>query len=139
MSDFYSGQHGAFYMNGNKTAAVRAWSFSTTSAILATTTLGDVDSSAIYGVRNTTGTATLLFYKHSDGKTNMGLVEKLVKASGKEPAKAELRLFWGEDGETHAIRGDALITNATMTCSVGEVLQAQVTYQFTGSLTEASL
>ena len=54
---FYSGRDGALYVagSGTKTAKVQSWSFSSSMAVLETTSLGDSDRTLKAGVRSYSG------------------------------------------------------------------------------------
>ena len=55
-------QSGSFPGSGGKQTDVRVtnWTFSTSAALLDTTTLGDYDKSSVYGLRSSSGTLRLL-------------------------------------------------------------------------------
>ena len=144
--NFYSGQHGRMLIGTTVAAKVTNWSFSTTMSPLDTTTLEDTDRTYINGLRSTTGTCRLYYYdstsggqRRNDAKT---LITNLIKArttsgeAGKttEPANVTLEFQVVADANTtHKIKFEALLTNATMSMAVGEVLAADVTFQVNGA------
>ena len=64
---FYSGTQGQMFINGDRAAKVRSWSFSSSWALLDTTTLGDTDATATTGIRTNTGSCQLFYYAPVDG------------------------------------------------------------------------
>ena len=59
----------SFPGSGWKNTEVRVtnWTLNTTSRLLDTTTLGDYDKSSTYGIRTTTGTLRLFYYRPGSG------------------------------------------------------------------------
>ena len=144
---FYSGSSGELLIDGKKAARVAGWSFSTSLALLDTTSLADTDRSTAPGIRSTTGSCSLFYYT-DDPNAGTGndaslLLNKLIKArvSGAEPntaAQAEsvtLRLKVN-DGTTIGkyIEGNAWLTSVAMSMAVGAVLSAECSFEFTGAL-----
>ena len=61
---FYSGRDGELYIAGSdtKAAKVQSWSFSSSMAVLETTSLGDTDRTLKAGVRSYSGSCRLFYY-----------------------------------------------------------------------------
>ena len=136
---FRSGKDGRLLIDGQIAAKVVDWSFTTTVPSLVTTTLGDTDSTNTPGVRTTSGSCTV-FYQSSANLPNSAsvLLNNILKAAsdgqGAESTKVTLRLVI-ENGTAspNFIEGEALLTSASMTMSVGAVLSAQVQFEFDGA------
>ena len=64
---FYSGRDGELYVAGTKAAKVQSWSFSSSMAVLETTSLGDTDRTLESGVRSYSGSARLFYYVETPG------------------------------------------------------------------------
>ena len=64
---FYSGQDGQLLIDGTKAAKVQSFSFSSSQAVLETTSLEDTDRTLIAGVRSYSGGARLFYYQASAG------------------------------------------------------------------------
>ena len=67
MSGFYSGQDGELFVNNNKAAKVRSWSFTFNQAVLETVSLEDTDRTIIHGIRSYTGSASVYYYQSTSG------------------------------------------------------------------------
>lgn len=149
---FYSGSDGDLLINGQKAAKVRGWSLSVTAQALDTTTLSDTDRTVIYGVRSVAGTCSLFYYTSNpvtkQDNSASELVNKVLKARsvGIEPGVAPdaetvtLRLRIN-DGTTDGkyIEGEALLTSVSMSMAVGEVLAADVSFEFNGAPTGVTI
>jgi len=142
---YYSGTQGELYIDSVKAAKVRNWSFSSSLGLLDTTTLGDTDSTSTPGIRTNTGSCQLFYYAPSAvvGENNSAstLINKLLKA-GTEGVAAEaeevvLKLAVTQgNGSTSYVQGPAYLTSVSMSCAVGEVLSADVSFQINGAFTE---
>lgn len=145
---FYSGKDGRLLIDGKAAAKVRSWSYTTAMQTLKTTTLGDLDQTSTSGIRTHSGTCSLFYYASdpNDTSTNSAsvLLNKLIKANadgqGSESEEVTLRLAIA-DGTVNGkyIEGKCLLTNASMTMSVGEVLSASVSFEFIGAPREMVL
>ena len=142
---FFSGSDGELWIDGAKAAKVRGWSLSTSVATLDTTSLADTDRTVISGTRSHTGNCSLFYHEDSPGQSGSAstLLRKVMKSSlgSAEPGQApppenvKLRLKWN-DGTTigRYVEGDCVITSASMSMSVGEVLSAEIAFEFNGAL-----
>jgi len=148
MGAFYSGKDGELKIDGVKAAKVRGWQCSTQSSVLDTTTLGDRDRTVVQGIRNTTGSCELFYYTTNPNDTSKNdaskLINKLIKSNsngqGADADDVELRLIINDGtlGDKY-IEGKCLLTNASMSMAVGQVLSARVSFQFIGSPREMLL
>ena len=143
---FYSGQNGELFIDNSSTPAakVRSWQFSSSMTALATTTLGDRDRTVVQGIRSLTGTCELFYYaaNPNDTSTNSAsvLLNKLIKQAasggnqGADSNTVNLK-FVIKDGTTtnKFIQGNCLLTSASMTMAVGEVLSASISFEFIGA------
>ena len=146
---YYSGANGDLWIAGTAVARVQKWTFSTTVAVLDTTPLGDTDATSAYGVRRTAGSCSLFYWQDGTAQGDCGrLIQNIVKgrttttvqgiAAVPEVTNLRLRL---NDGSTNGrfIRGEVLLTAATMTMAQGDVFSADITFQFLGAPVEATL
>ena len=67
MAGFYSGQDGQLYVNDNKVAKVRSWSFTVNQAILETVSLEDTDRTLLPGLRSVSGGCSLYYHQETAG------------------------------------------------------------------------
>ena len=151
---FYSGKDGRLQIFDTSSSAfvdaakVRNWSLQSSAQSLETTTLGDLDRTAIYGVRSMTGSCSLFYYATDPTSTATNsasvLLNKLIKAasSGQGAESEEVQLkFIINDGtaKNKYVTGTCLLTSASMQMSVGEVLSAEISFEFVGSPTDMLL
>lgn len=146
---FYSGKDGELWIDGKKAARVRGWSISSSVATLDTTSLEQTDRTVISGIRSTNGNCSLFYYEEGPGVTGdcSTLLRKVIQAASSsdtgiapEPKNVRLRLRIN-DGTAGGryIEGDCVITSASMTMAVGEVLVAEVAFEFNGAPTAVVL
>ena len=138
---FYSGKDGRLLIDGVTAAKVRNWSYQAAMQTLVTTTLGDRDQTMTNGIRTHSGNCSLFYYASpSIPSTNSAstLINKLIKAAadgqGAESESVTIRLKV-EDGTPNGkyIEGECLLTTASMQMAVGEVLAAEVAFEFIGA------
>ena len=151
---YYSGANGDFWIAGTSVARVQKWAFNTTVALLDTTPLGDTDATSVYGIRNTAGSCSLFYWQDGNKQGDCSkLIQNIVKGRTTStvqgiaavPAVTSLRLRL-DDGTVVSgtnvgkfIRGEVLLTSATMTMAQGDVFSADVTFQFIGAPVQATL
>ena len=147
---FYSGQNGELQIDGTRAAKVQNWQWTANQTTLETTTLGDRDRTSIEGIRNISGTCSLYYYAADPNNTSTNsasvLLNKLIKqAAGttdQGAASEQVRLkFIINDGTSTKkyIEGDCILTSTTMQMAVGDVLSAQVAFEFVGAPTSILL
>lgn len=141
MAKFYTGRDGRLVIDGTEQVKVTNWSLTGNLEVLETTTLGDSQRSYTPGVQEFSGTASLLYYNddanRNDAATALKNVLKISGVGSSDTVDMRLRLV--EGSTNHDIRLTAYITSATYGASVGEVSSAQISFQGTGALTEASI
>jgi hypothetical protein len=153
---YFSGQHGslAIATNGDSkffpVGRLKNWSYTTQQQTLDTTCLADVDKTIINGVRSTTGQASLLYYEESAlNSSNVHLMgHDLIKtgqpnnpdtptfgASANQPdlVLIKLALPGGNGPASRTTQMYAYITSFSMSCSVGEVVQAEISWEAHGA------
>lgn len=141
MAKYYTGRDGKLLIDGTEQVKVTNWSLTGSLEVLETTTLTDSQRSYVPGVQEFSGTATLLYYNDEDGRNDAATaLKKILKISGVSSTDTvDMRLRLVEGNTNHDIRLTAYITSATYGASVGEVSSAQISFQGTGALTEASI
>jgi len=143
MAKFYTGRDGSLLLDGVTQAKVTSWSFSSNLETLETTTLGESHRSYTPGVQGSSGSATLLYYKADDGSNDAGdILKKLINTNTAGISDADTVLFtlrYANGDNFNDIKFNAYITEASLGSSVGEVASAQINFQVTGALAEASL
>ena len=119
---------------------LKNWSYTSQQQTLDTTSLQDTDKTIIAGVRSASGQASLLYY--SEAISNVRQVGgDLIKTGGTNytsenfgdntpPQLCQIELSVDGGG---SIGVYAYITSFAMTCSVGEVVSADVSFEVHGA------
>ena len=153
MGSFYSGQDGQLYVDDNKVAKVRSWSFTVNQAILETVSLEDTDRTLLPGLRSGSGGCSLYYYQEAAGLgTTAGGITSLLSnmitansGSGGEQGggtKPTVKFKLKVDDGTQAGRYtdfQAYLTSLSMTSATGEVLAADVSFEVHGAITGLQL
>ena len=154
---YFSGQHGSLEIatDGDPryfpVGRLKNWSYTTQQQTLDTTCLSDVDKTILNGIRSTTGQASLLYYEESAlNSSNVHLMgHDLIKAApnnvnpnasnfgsaANPPTRVliKLALPGGRGAASRETRMYAYITSFAMTCSVGEVVSADISWEAHGA------
>jgi len=129
---YYSGKDGTLTYNGSSVAKVSNWSFSSSVDTLETTAISDSDRSYVPGLRQYSGSATIFYYDDAPKP----LLQRIIGTSAvSESDTLALKLGWGNK----YVQGNVIITSGELNCAVGEVMQATIQFQFTGTLTGVTL
>ena len=147
---YYSGPNGELWINGSVAGQVRGWAFATTVQTLDTTALGQTDTTAEYGLRNTSGTCSLFYWQDTPGSGGScsSLINSIVQGRtatdtrgvAQAPAITSLRLRVNDGtADGRYIKGECLITSATMSMAQGEIFSADISFQFIGAPVEVTL
>ena len=144
---FYSGRDGELYIAGSdtKSAKVQSWSFSSSMAVLETTSLGDTDRTLKAGVRSYSGSCRLFYYVESPASgANSNLNAILTNAiktggsagDGDNDVSTEivlkLRMTTGST-DIRDIQFSVFITGVSMNSAVGEVASADISWEANGA------
>jgi hypothetical protein len=142
---YFSGQHGVMKIatGGGSFATVgrlKNWSYTSQQQTLDTTALQDTDKTIIAGVRSATGQASLLYYAEATSnvelvggslvKTGTGQASSPTYGVNTPPEICNIQLSLDGGG---SIGVYAYITSFAMTCSVGEVVSAEVSFEVHGA------
>ena len=120
----YSGQDGVLVFNAQTQVRVRNWSVTTNVDTLEVTDLGDDARGYVAGLKSATATATIMY--HNDN-ANLRSILGTSLTSG-TPVARRLELRWGDKD----LDFTAFITSVNITCSVGEIMTADLSFQMTG-------
>lgn len=145
---FYSGRDGELYITESggteaKAAKVQSWSFSSSMAVLETTSLGDTDRTLKAGVRSYSGSCRLFYYvSAAGGDSNLhGILKTAIKTgstagTGDLGASPEivlkLRMTTGSTDQRD-IQFSVFITGVSMSTAVGEVASADISWEANGA------
>ncbi len=129
---YFGGRDGTVTVNGAQLAKVGGWSLSTNVESLEVTSLADVARDYTAGLKSASGSLTCWYYDNAP----VPLLSRVVKVGAATDAdKVWLKLGWGSKSVTFA----ALLTAGELSCQVGEVMQAQLSFTVCGDLTEVAL
>ena len=156
---YFSGQHGNLRFNTlgagdlQGVVAIKDWNITFTQDVLDTTALGDTDKLITHGLRTFSGAFTIIYYSETAGAdSNVRRVgQTLIKTNGlaalspsnvlnpsyggladsPEPCQLQLKVIQGNDNRTIGVA--AYITSFQVTCSTGEIVSANCTFQGTGA------
>ena len=113
-------------------AGTRSWSLSIDKDVLETTVQGDTFRNYIGSLITGTGSVELVF--NQDNATQKAFMDDVLKQS--DAADASFELF--QDGTTNGENSftfGAIITNAEMTSTVGDVVTVSANFQTCGAIT----
>ena len=122
----FTGQDGVLVFNSQTQVRVRNWSFTSNVDTLETTDLGDGARSYRAGLKTATATCTIMY--HNDNAALQSILATSMANSTTTPTSHRLELRW--DGKD--LDFNAFITSVNVTCSVGEVMTADLSFQMTG-------
>lgn len=147
---YFSGRNGQLSIkdadsnNYRAIGRLRNWTVSAATETIDTTCLYDLDKTILPGLRSYSGSATLLYYNVPNN--DMSDIESITKdtfkegnsqyqnaefgntAAKPETVKIELKLNTRGKDNTKKIEMFAVVTGFNMTCSVGEVVSADVSW-----------
>ena len=141
----YSGQQGQLFIDGTKAAKVQSWSFSSSQAVLDTTSLGDTDRTIIPGIRSLSGSCRLFYYQDAPGTggDTTKLLNKCMKSAtpggngvAGDSAAATMKLQINDgSAQGRFIEFKCWLTSIAMSMAVGEVFSADVSFEADGAPT----
>ena len=120
----YSGKDGKLEVDDLAIGKVRSWSLNSTVDTLDVTDLGDEARHYVPGLKAATGSASLIY--HDDNTEIQQVLDDCITTG--TPGEAKMELMWG----TKKIGFNAYITSANITCSVGEVMSADISFTMSG-------
>jgi len=126
---YFSGRDGSLVYNNLVVAKVSEWAITANVAALTTTVLGQRNENYVPGNLDADGSATIFYYL--DAPVN--LINKVFRANTdtSDPAVLNMKLRYGKN----TINFNCIITSAELTCTVWEVMQANVSFKVTNGFT----
>lgn len=132
MASFISGKDGSITYNSVRLAKVASWSLSSQVESLEITSLEDVARSYTPGLKSANGNCSVWMYEDSANS----LLSKVIRTDAPSDADiVSMTLGFG----TKSVTFRALITNAELAMTVGQVMQAQLQFQVCGDVTSVVL
>ena len=127
----YSGKNGKIEWVNAKVTRVRDWSLQSSFDTLDVTNLGDDARAYEAGLKSATGTMTVFY--HDDDSSLKSILDNVIVTGA--PTAGKLELKWG----TKEVTVNAFINSATITCSTGEVMSAELGFTVTGDYISLTL
>ena len=127
-------------------AKVTRWTFTSSTATLDVTCLGDTDRTFREGIRSASGNAQIFYYTNSSSSlTNLSALLEYQLGdrdavgqgflSDDEPEKFSLKFLMGRGTENpYYLIGRCAITSFQLTMGVGEVASANIAFDINGAL-----
>jgi hypothetical protein len=127
----YSGKDGQVEWVNTKVTRVRNWSLESSFDTLEVTDLGDDARAYVAGLKSATGSMTVFY--HDDDASLSSILDNVITTG--TPTAGKLELLWG----AKQITVNAFINTASITCSTGEVMSAELGFTVTGDYTSYKL
>lgn len=132
MASFISGKDGSITYASVRLAKVASWSLSSQIESLEITSLEDAARSYTPGLKSANGNCSIWMYEDSA----KSLLSKVIRTDA--PSDADIvSMTLGFGAKSITFR--ALITNAELAMTVGQVMQAQLQFQVCGDVTSVVL
>ena len=132
---YYSGMDGSLEYKGETVSKVRDWQITLQTDALETSVLSEWNRSYTTGMRSATGSATVLYYDDAPVK----LIQQVLQTENDVSETCKLKLVWDDSDDGKHFEFDAVITNASMGATVGEVMSVAIQFQKTGAFTGTAL
>jgi hypothetical protein len=133
---YYAGSDGYLEFEGQRVGRVARWSLDASMDLRDDSRVGDCEKRFKPGSCTYTGSASVWYYSDSPA----AVLGVLFKTGTADPPPVEFVLGWGAGSKQRKrIKCDGFITNASLACEVGQVMQAQVSFTVDGQLQEVIL
>ncbi len=143
MAKVYTGRDGVMVANGVTLAKVVSFQVAANLETLETTVLSDNLRSYTPGVVGYTGSATLLYYKDSNGNINTAdILNRLFKTGNAGVISADNVEFifrWVDGADNNDIKLTAFITSASIGAATADLVRAEISFIGTGELLAATI
>jgi hypothetical protein len=134
----YTGRDGEMRVNGSDVVKVVNFQVSSNLETLETTTLGDNVRFYTPGVVGYSGSATLLYYKDSNGAINVkALLENIYRSgtSGVSSTNTVDFVFrWNDGQDEKDLVMTAYVTSGSIGAVTGDIVRTEIAFQGTGGL-----
>lgn len=127
-----TGNTGSLLYQGVRVAKVRNFNFSTQRGALDTTGVGELDRTFVSGVRQTQGTATIL-YDPADPATR-SLISSIFDNSATTQPKLDFKI---NSATGTGVGGTGILTEIGAAVNVGDVVAFNCNFQLSGAVTDS--
>lgn len=118
----FSGKDGRMHYDDLPIGRVRSWTLQSSMETMERTSLGETARTYCAGLKSATGSATVWYHNTNDVHT---VLDNTI--TKKRPTAAKLELFWADK----KIAFMAYVTSAVISCSTGEVMSVELSFQMT--------
>lgn len=139
MGIYSSGQSGVLMFDGKAIAKISSWSLQASVDALETTSLGDTAKTFTPGIKNASGSCSVWMYRESAQMPVAGeqLISKIFRTTATNDTDIyTMALIYQTD---KGIKFNCIMTDAAISLSVGEIMQANLSFQVTSDLLEVKL
>lgn len=134
---YYTGKGGSLLLDSKQIGRVASWSLSVNTELADVSKLGECDRSFEPTARTTSGTAAVWYTDEANAAGS--LLSKIIQTGSAHVApQVRMKLRYGTSNEKY-VEFNAYLTSATLSCSFGEVMQAQVNFQMNGAFIGVAL
>lgn len=125
----FAGKDGIVKIGSNTIGEIRSYSIEQTMDTIEDSTMGDGDRTYVASLKSFTGSLDCYFDEADSGQTDFqvgdtGTISVLME---------------GDTSGDHSLSGSILVTGRTITASFDGMVEASITFQGTGALTEGTV
>lgn len=134
MGVYTTGQSGALHFDGKWIGKVADWSLQASVDALEVTSLSDTARQFTPGIKNASGSCSLWMYRENGSSAVAGeqMLNKVLRLDGADENDIyRMRLVYQSN---KGFEFDCILTDAALSLSVGEVVQAKVSFQVTSDM-----
>lgn len=135
---YYSGKDGVVTFNGQRVAKVASWSLSGQIEPLEVTSLEDSAREYVPGIQSATGSATIWMHRDNAASATAAapLLDLVLRTT---PLPEDTTYSMGLIFDDQRLVFNCVVTAAELSCNVGAVMQAAISFTVTGPFTEVVL
>ena len=138
---FYTGRSGSLKMGSDTVLKIRDWSLESTVELLSTTSIDSFANTFVPGIKDATGSATVMYYRKESGDTGIDfqkvLADSGIMKQGRLSVADQIELTLNTSTQSRDdIKFKAYITSAGITVSTGEVNTVTINFTMDGDFME---
>ena len=126
---FYTGRDGYVILGTKNKGKIQSWSITASAQLNDNTKIGDCNKQYTPGAVSYQGNVIMWYYNDA----TEAWMDRLFRTGGPQDA-ARMQLGWGNK----SLIFDAFITNSTITCQAGAIMEASVDFVVDGDLIRAN-
>ena len=125
----FAGKDGIVKIGSNAIGEIRSYSIEQTMDTIGDSSMGDTDRTYVASLKSFSGSMDVYF-----DETDTGQLDVQVGDTGSISVLME-----GDTSGDHSLSGSILVTGRTLTASFDGMVEASITFQGTGALTEGTV